>query len=622
LLNQTVRKRLIIFIIIASFSLVPLFFRLVQIMLLTPQARSDTFVSRQPLERGPILDRNGKILAIETKLKSITGWIPDITEPRETAEILAEICKIEKKNVSKILASSNGFVYIRRKVPSEMSDKIVELKKEGKLKGINLENEYSRVYPQGEIGSHLVGYVDIDERGLDGVERTFDEELGQDPSLGDEATAKSAVGNQVFLTIDINLQASIEGILEKAYKENDADSCLAVVMNAKTGEILAYCSVPMFDPNDIAHSTERERINHITIQAYEPGSVFKVFSISSFLEAGGITKDDEFYCNGVYDKIKSPITCPTAHGKVSALEIIKYSCNVGAAYASETVSTQAFYKILSNWGFGSKTGIELPGETAGILNNVSKWSGRSKPSIAFGQEISVSALQIMQAASALTNNGIMLKPQVAKKIVSPSGKLVREFARHELRQVLSPRTAWLMLQMMKSTTSNNGTAKLAAVEGLDISAKTGTAQVYDPKTKKYSETNYTASILGIFPTDDPAFIAYTVIQNPKAGSYHSSRIAAPLFKEIAESILRILKVSTKETKVIEHPEAIEVKSPDEVVLGDTMPNLIGKPKRLILSLFAREDIVVQIKGEGNVVRQSPEPGTAVKEGTKIILELK
>ncbi len=618
---QTDRKRLYIFVIFISLTLVPVLFRLTQIMLFPDKSGLAASTVSAKVERGPILDRNGKILAVETKLKSVTAWMPDIENIDETATIVADILEMDASAVKKTLGGSNGFAYIKRKIAPVTSDRIAEQKKLGKLAGISLQDEYSRIYPQGKLASHLVGYVDVDEKGLDGIERTFEEELSPPPNDAEKGTGDTTNGNQVFLTIDINLQFAIEEILSETYRKNDADSCLAMVANAKTGEILAYCSYPYFNPNDIAHSTENERINHIAIQAYEPGSVFKVFTIASFLDLGGITKDDTFTCTGVYDVKGAPIKCQAVHGEVTALDIIKYSCNVGAAYASEKVEKSVFYDKLADLGFGSKTGIELPGETAGILNPVQRWSGRSKPAIAFGQEISVSAIQVLQAATALTNNGVMLKARIVKKIVSPQGRLIKEYARSQIREVFSPRTAWLMLQMMQSTTVGNGTARLASVEGFSVSAKTGTAEVYDPKTRKYSNSEFTPSILGIFPTENPAYIVYAVVHHPRGDSYFGSRIAAPLFKDIAEKVVSILKFPGSDTTVIEHPEKIEIRNRDEIVLGDEMPDLRGTPKRLLLPLFAREDISVYIKGEGKVARQSPKPGTRITEGMKITLEL-
>lgn len=612
------KKRLFIFIIFLSLLLIPLIAKLASIMLFRSPDEVGDATGKPVIERGPILDRNGEILAIQTKLKTIAAWIPYVEDADESAGFLSEILDINKEKILNTLTkSSHNYVFIKRKVTPTESGKIARLKEDNKLKGILLDDEYARSYPHGKLVSHVTGYVDIDNNGLDGIELTFNDNLS--PQISG-TQSKKIFGNQLFLTINVHFQYMVRKVALNAYKTYQADSVMIMMMDAKNGEILSYVSLPDFNPNEIAKSSEIERANLPLQYSYEPGSVFKIFTIASFLELGGVTPGDEFICTGIYDELKDPITCLGVHGVVTPGRIIQYSCNVGAVFASETINAHPFYELLSYFGFGEKTGIPLPGETSGILRRVSEWSLRTKPSIAFGQEISVSALQMTTAATVLTNNGTLLKPIIVQKILSPDGKLITEFTRTPVRKVLSSHTAYEILKMMESATSGDGTARRAWVDGVRISAKTGTAEVFDKKSGKYSDNHFIPSILGIFPTNDPMYIVYIIIDHPKGEDYFGSIVAAPILKEIVENLVSMTGVTSDNEKIIQHPGNIELPIPETIEFGSIIPDLTGIPKRLLLSLFKMAEITVYMKGEGYVVRQDPPPGTKITRGMKIILE--
>ncbi|MBN2738947.1 MAG: transpeptidase family protein [Spirochaetales bacterium] len=575
-------------------------------------------VARPDVERGPIFDRNGRILAIHSNFKSVSAWTPYIEDVDKTASLLADALSLDKRELQKLLLEKSGYTYIKRKISDTETESIKKMQADNLLKGINLEDEMGRSYPQAEIASHVVGYVNLDNIGLNGIEREYEKLLN--PRKAENGSPK-AFGNQIFLTLDINLQYLVQQIAQGAKDENMADSVIIIVLDAKNAETLALCSLPNFNPNNFTAYTESERTNRAINYNYEPGSVFKIFSISSFLDLGGISPESEFFCNGSYTGVNPPINDIGVHHLVHPKEIIQFSCNVGAALASESVASIDFYDMLRKYGFGQTTQIGLPGERSGILRTVDKWSGRSKPAIAFGQEVSVSAMQMVKAATALTNSGTMLKPLIVKKILTPAGDLVQEFGRTQVQQVLGSNTAWEVLEMMKSATTSQGTARRAAIEGIDISAKTGTAEVYDPKIRDYSEEKYVSSFIGIFPTNNPSYIVYVVIENPKKEKYYGSQIAAPVFKEIAEEIIRLYHVPKTTEKIIEHSGEIYLPQVPEVKLENVMPDLIGQPKRKILSLFGQSDMNIEIRGQGYVKAQHPEAGTELTPGTTIILEL-
>ncbi len=341
-------------------------------------------------------------------------------------------------------------------------------------------------------------------------------------------------------------------------------------MDAHTGEILAYTSLPDFDPNEFQKDSPQidpsSLTNRPVTAAYEPGSVFKIFSLSSLLDLGAITPQDTFNAPGVYEKklgngdvIRIRDLAP--YGIVTPQQIIEFSSNVGAAYASDKTDNESFYRMLSRFGFGKPTGIPLQGETAGLFKPVSQWSARSKPTIAMGQEVAVSAMQVMAAATAITNGGVLLKPQLVRKIVSPQGVVVKEFGREPLWEVISPDSARTMLDWMETATWPAGTAHRAAIEGVRISAKTGTAQVANPKTGTYSAEDFVASMMGIFPTEDPRYIVYVAILNPRGQSYYGSQIAAPIFRSVALGIIDKVGIPRAGMKTVAPPLSPRSPSP-------------------------------------------------------------
>jgi cell division protein FtsI (penicillin-binding protein 3) len=594
-------------------------------MLLHPAAERGG-ISLPAVERGPILDRNGRVLAITTRLYSVTAWLPEVSDREGSAALLAEALSMDPQETARRLREASGFLFVKRKITPTQSERIRALKAEGLLQGIDLAPEFGRNYPNQSLASHLLGYVGLDNIGLDGVEYSFNEELSPPSVSRGDSSQGEVFGNQVFLTIDLDIQHMAERHAREALQSSRADSVLVLVMEAGSGDILAYAAVPDFDPNEF-NRYERSALRNLPlVQAYEPGSVFKVFSISSFLQLGGISPQDTFTCTGLYEKRLADgdsirIRDLSAHGRVNAQLILKYSCNVGAAYASERVQREDFYRMLQAFGFGRPTGLPLPGESAGILAPPARWSLRSKATIAFGQEISVSAVQVLQAATAIANGGLLLAPRVVSKILSPSGELVKEFGRQPLREVISPQVAREVLEMMYSATEDSGTARRGRVEGVRISAKTGTAQVRDPATGTYSDSNFVASYLGIFPTEEPRVIVYVVVHNPKGPVPYGSQIAAPVFQGVAEDLIGYLGIRRSGDVVLQQPGSLRVAVPPPIVLGQAMPDLRGTPKRLLLPLLSIPGLQVSISGEGFVVQQEPPPGTPLESGASIRLRL-
>ena len=381
------------------------------------------------------------------------------------------------------------------------------------------------------------------------------------------------------------MQHRVETILKRAYEEYQPDNLLAVVMEAKTGNIASYISLPQFDPNHFQDYTAEQRKNQLAQMAYEPGSVFKIFSLSSFLELGGITPDVSYDTTGgfnpdYFQKYNiAPITDLGNYGVLDLQGILNHSSNVGTAYASENVDADEYYGMLRNFGFGKATGLPLPGESNGLLKEPEEWSLRSKPTISIGQEVGVSALQMVSAATVFANGGMLLKPQIIKKIESPDGTLIKEYGREPVREVLSPETAETMLQMMRGIVDSPvGTTRRARIDDFPISAKSGTAQITNPETGKYYPDRFTASVMALFPTDDPQLIIYIVLKNPRGDIYYGGTIGSPLVKEIALDLAPYYHISLIGNEVYETSGRLTLPQPVSLSPGDVIPISRGSPR--------------------------------------------
>ena len=605
-------------VITLVFSLL-LLWRYFSVMVLSP--REQTAVHRTAaVERGPIMDRNGRILAIQNEMDSVEAWVPYISHPAHTAEQLAAALDLDSAVLLKSFQERNGSMWIKRKITPTESDRMDQLLKDPEIHGIYIRKEYGRNYPQQNLASHLLGYTGTDNRGLDGIEYTMDDVLSPRDHLNPQ---EQKYGNQLFLTIDVNVQYFAEELARNTFTEHQADSVTILVLDAKNADILAYASIPDFDPNNFQNYSDRQRRNRPIVSAYEPGSVFKVFTLSSFLELGGVGVHDTFYCDGSYESplFPEPIRCLGHHGTVNPADIIKFSCNAGAAYASDTVSAENFYTMLTSFGFGAPTQLPLPGESHGLLRPVSGWSARSKPTLAIGQEILVSAVQIATAATVLTNQGVLLKPHVVDRILSPSGSLIEDYQREPVRQVLSPQTARNMLAMMETATTTGGTAWRLATDGIRIAAKTGTAQLADPEKGGYSDKIFGASCLAILPAENPQYICYIIIENPKGVSYYGGTIASPVIKKLLDDLILYEGIPRSNETTVQHPGVVSVAPARDMDLQSTLPDFSGYSKRELLPLFQEGLFKVSLTGEGWVVRQDPPPGTPITQGMILRLEL-
>ena len=607
--REPTTRRLYLFVSFLGLCVLALIFRYATFMIGGDLSPAGSTVRLPEVERGPILDRNGRVLALTIERDSVTAWVPAVTAPQESAELLAAILDTSAEKVLERLDAGN-FAFIRRHITAEQSAKIRAAHDRGELQGINLQPEQTRSYPEGELAAHLLGFVGVDNVGLEGIENTFNYVLAPDTITAD---GTDVFGNQVFLTIDVNVQHAMEELADSAYREHDADAVFIVVATADSGEILGYAARPGFDPNDYAAYPSELWRNAIANDAYEPGSVFKVFTMAALLQTGAITTSSVFPSPGYYRR-----TLPNGrvirindlgvYGNLVPEQILRYSSNAGTAYASDRIDADSYYRMLRAFGFGDPTGSPFLGESPGLLRPVDEWSARTKPTVAMGQEIMVTPLQIIQAATMLTNGGVLLRPQLVRQIVAADGTVVKPFAPEPKRTVLKPEVAAEILGMME-TVAEQGTGRLARVKGYRLGAKTGTAQVFDPVAGRYSNEHLIASILGVLPVDAPRFIAYVVIQHPKGGQRYGGLIAAPLLREVASFLTTYYQLPRNDEEPLLHPAHIVVSATPHLALGEALPNLVGLPTRRLLPMLAAADLRVALHGSGYVTRQDPAPGS-------------
>lgn len=585
---------------------------------------SQTKIYSHITERGSIVDRNGKPLAVQTNFYNVGVSPKQIPDKKQFAKDVSQVLQIpESKINSKIdLNSEKNYVSLKRKI-SEDDYRI--------LKDITDDNQYSfvrydkipgRIYPEKSLASQLIGYMGNDGIGLSGIEYSMQSIL--QPIPDDELNYQH--GKNVFLTIDANLQYKLEKLSHEAMEKTQCESFMLIACEAKTGEILSYISLPSSDLNNYSDSKIQETIDRPAISAFEPGSVFKIFTVASIYDHGILKSGDTFLCDGVYEKkFKGGetirIKCLEHHGRLTAREALKYSCNDVIGQISDKISDEQFIQDLKNFGFGSKTGIELPGETSGLLKEAgsSRWSGRTKQTIAIGQEISVSALQMVQAATALANDGYPVQLSVIKKITNKDGSIESEHIPQKKERILKKSTADYILSCME-TTATTGTGSRANIKDITIGVKTGTAQMADQKSGGYSDTDFLSNCMAIFPIDNPQVILYIVIQKAQ-GEYLAGRIVAPLIKDTADEIIDHLGLSRGDADTFIYNGTNEVENPQTIVIKDTVPDFSGFSKRELSPLLSRKDLKININGSGWVKNQSPAPGTPLTENTIIELNL-
>lgn len=579
----------------------------------------------QQVERGSIVDRNGKPLAVQTNFYHV-GVTPHLIKNKELfAQNVSGPLGMKAEEVYNIITQSDkaSFVFLKKKVDQTVYTELKKITSENNYLYVAFDKIPGRVYPENALASQLIGYMGEEGKGLAGIEYSMQEQLQPSPN---ENGTKNLHGRNVYLTIDANLQYKLEEIARETMESTQAESMMLIASEANSGEILSYISYPSANLNEYNFADTEQTIDRPAMTAYEPGSVFKIFTVASMYDAGLIKASDSFLCDGVFEnRIRGGetirIKCLEHHGWITPREALKYSCNDALAQIASRTTDENFMEMVRKLGFGQRTGIELPSETSGSVKDVNSrlWSARSKPTIAIGQEISVSALQMIQAASAIANGGIPVKPAVVKRITNRDGSIYYEHKPELKERIFREDTASYLLSCME-TTATSGTGSRAHLNDISIGVKTGTAQMADKITGGYSTTDFLSNCMAIFPIEEPQIILYIVVVKAKGETY-AGRIVAPVIAKAADVIIDHLGLSRGDAASLEHNGKITISSAKPVNVGTVLPDFTGMSMRELLPLFNRKDLNIKINGSGWVKEQTPEPGTPITENMVIELNL-
>lgn len=539
---------------LASLAVFTLMGRLVWVTMTAGKTREyqDPVVSERVV-RGTIYDRGGQILAIETPSYNLYFRLSQIKDMEAIAALVSPYIGMSVEEITRQVSRYQTYALVRRDIGE--SDAVAlrnAVRQAGLSNAVDIDKRVSRTYPASFHASQTIGFVDTNNRGLEGIEYAQDANLSPLPLLGSPETS---YGQDITLTLDIDVQYLLDLEMQRIAQEHLPDYAIGIVMDAKSGDILALSSYPWYDTNDIASSSETSRLNHAVNYLYEPGSVFKVFSLCAEMEIGQADLSTPFICDGSFTFDGITIGCHEPHGAVTPREMISLSCNGAVANWALQTDSKRFYGILDQLGFNRAYDIGLPSRSRARIADPSTWSARSKATISFGQEVSVTALHLAAAATALANGGSMLEPHLILKRSkgNETGNIGETLFQREITksgQIFSEEVARKVLDYMHSATEVGGTARLAAVEGVNVSAKTGTAQLYNPETHSYKDGGNLASTLALVPTEDPEYIIYIAAGNPKGNTIWGANIAGPAVGKVVKGLVSQGKLASNVSPVL------------------------------------------------------------------------
>ncbi|MCM3689974.1 stage V sporulation protein D [Neobacillus niacini] len=629
--NVTVRKRLMIalFVGILIFLIIDVRLGYVQFVLgdmLTGQAKGSWSrnIPFEP-ERGEIIDRNGVPLATNVSAPTVYVVPRQVKDPAATSEKLAAVLNIPKENAYRQITQGESIVRIKegRKISHEKAKEIRALG----LEGVYIGEDSKRHYPFGSYLSHVLGFSGVDNQGLMGLELYYDKELsGERGSVKFYANAKGermddmaddyehpVDGLDLKLTIDTKIQTIIERELDIAEATYNPDGIIAIAMNPNNGKILGMSSRPTFDPANFRNVPQEVYNRNLPVwSSYEPGSTFKIITLAAALEEGKVNLEKEhFHDPGSVEVAGARLKCwkRGGHGSQTFLEVVQNSCNPGFVELGQRLGKDTLFKYIKDFGFGQKTGIDLAGEGSGILFNLDRVGPVELATTAFGQGVSVTPIQQVAAVAAAVNGGILYKPYIAEELIDPVTKeVVMRNTPVEKRRVISEATSKEIRHALESVVAQ-GTGFRAFVDSYRIGGKTGTAQ--KAQNGRYLENNFIVSFMGFAPADDPEIVVYVAVDNPKGGLIFGGTISAPIVGSIMKDGLMAMGVKPRKDQIEK-----ELRWPDTAPI--TLPDLTGLTKLEITEQLL--NLKIDASGEGDiVVRQSPEPGTKVKEGSTIRL---
>ena len=588
-------------------------------------------------KRGTVYDDKNNELAVSIEVDSVYADARKIEDVKKTVNDLASILQIDREELKQRLKSRRSFEWIQRKISSIEVEQIKALK----LPGIHFLKENRRFYPNSQLAAHLVGFVGLDSKGLEGIEYQYDvllnganhvmttarDALGREIAIGKGPFRKEDHYRNIVLTIDKSIQHITETELGRGVEKWGAKGGVAIAMDPFTGKILAMASYPTFNPNEFIQYRSKNWRNRAVSDVFEPGSLFKAFLAAAALEEQVVRPSDSFFCeNGSYTVYDRTIHDTSKHGWLTFQQIIKFSSNIGASKVGEKMGKERYYRYISAFGFGEKTRVGLPGEGKGILHHPRYWPPVALDTISFGQGVSVTGIQLVTALSAIANGGSLMKPYVVEKIMNEKGEVVQSFRPEVVRRVISEETAKKVTGLLKATTEKGGTGEGAVPAGYEVAGKTGTAQKVDSILGGYSEDRYMSGFMGLAPVEEPKLVLLVVVDEPQGNNY-GGVVAAPIFRAIIEKVLSTLHVVPKGTMIVRNEmdltpqKAIWVNPPmiEEVKVGKgagtiVMPDLTGLSMRNALSRMEGKGLIIKVSGNGKVVEQNPRPGTVIEKG--------
>ena len=482
--------------------------------------------------RGYIKDRNGYVLASSIEADSLYINPQEVEKPAEVTQVLSSILGISKSKIKNILLKDKKFVWVKRKL---IKKKVEEIKK-FKLKGLHFQKEYKRVYPSNNLASNLLGFVGIDGVGLDGLEYKYNNYLSGEEG-GFVYSDEIGFGRDLYLTIDKFIQYIAEQEINRAVQNSQAKQGVVLVMEVKTGRILALAKYPNFNPNFYYNYAPQLHKNFSVVDSFEPGSTLKIIALASALEHKPEILKKTFLCQGKVDLGKVTINCSKKHGFLSPADIIKYSCNAGIVQIIEEIEKEDFYDTLKKFGFGEKTESGLPGETGGILRPLAEWSWLSKYSLSIGHEISVTSLQMAAAYSAIANGGTYRSPAIVEEIKGYDGEVYFKFSPQTGKRIISEKITKILRNYMARVLEEGGTGVRGKSAYYKAAGKTGTSRKFkrDNQGGSYSD-QVVSSFIGIAPFEKPE-ICVLVMVDESAASLSGGTVAAPVFGKVVDRIL-------------------------------------------------------------------------------------
>ncbi len=588
-------------------------------------------------ERGMIYDRNGEKLAVSVLADSVCADPTRIADPVRASQQIAGILNLDKQVVMKKILEPKNFCWLARRISPDQAANVDN----AEIEGIFLVKEPKRFYPNGQLAAHLLGFAGADANGLEGLENKYDDILKGKPEK--MAWARDAKGKKIFLrvandeakkdesvnlvlTIDSRIQYLVETHLKEAVVSKGAKGGIAIVMDPKTGEILAMANEVGFNPNNINGLTPEKWRNRAITDYFDPGSTFKPFLVAGALEEKTVRESEKFYCeDGNYAVANRVIheANRKRHGQLSVRDILKYSSNIGAVKIAQKLGKEKFYQYIDSFGFGMKTGIDLPGESPGLVRPVKKWTKVDTATIAFGQGVSVTAIQMIAAMSAIANGGVLMKPYILRSVTDKNNIPIKMYNPTVVRKVVSVETAKRMTNMLTEVVgSADGTGKNANIVNVAVAGKTGTSQKFDFSRGVYSSEKVRTSFMGFFPADNPQVAILVILDEPQRDKW-GGVAAAPVFKSIGEQILNCFKTNIRETPIFEQgkPNKVQLISAQETIFArsvdnndeSAVPDFHGLTIRDAMKKAKAKSIELKVSGNGWAVRQYPPAGVVLGE---------